>query len=388
MKQPIILGGLLALSLAGAYLSWTSPEDPNSKDSGVTILRNTEDALRSITWTDEDKKITMTRPSDGAGDYFHFDHTDYKKIPKPAPVPEPSEEDPAAEDPAAEDGAQEPGEEGDAAAEAPEEDPPEPEYDIEEEQVIFTGGATAEEVWSAFAPLTGLRELSMVDDGSLEAYGLDEPTASIKVTTASGDSTLELGGESFGTKDRYARVNGKIYLIDDKTIRPLQFAKSRLVERRLHPFETKDIRQAEIRRNADQRAFVQGNADDQAKAFWADAAEPEEDDIEATTWMSKLLRMRVRAYPPAADVPELTPVFSFQLKGPENASWKVDVLKGQVEGKDNYYAKSQFNRLPVELTKSLADEAIAELDSLFDGKPAEEATPTEEATPATPVVPG
>lgn len=395
MKQAILFGGLLALALVGSYVTWTAEDtEEERKATDVLVYRAAEGELASITWEEEDRTVRLVQKKDAGGSYLWVEQTDRTKVKPPKAEPEAAEpEAPAEGEPAAEapvEGAAPV--EGEPAAEPAAAEAPEAPAEIKSETTQFTGNDQASEVWKAFSPMYALRELAVTPETDLAAFGLDAPKTTITVELAGRTVKLELGGEAFGTRDRYLRAEGRVFLVDDAAIRPVQFAKSRLVERRLQPLEEKDIRTIKVTRGADTRTFVQKNADDRTKSFWADGNTPDARDVEASTWLGKLFRLRVKGYVDEATAPALVPVFSFEVVGPE-ATWTVEVSKAEVEGAITWYARPSFTRALVDLTKSVADEAIDDLPTLFDGVTpppeegeAEPAAPVEEAAPTGEVV--
>jgi hypothetical protein len=354
MKQAIVLGGLLAVALVGAYVTWTAPEESVArKATDVLVYRADAGSVAAVTWTEEARTVRLEQRSDASGTWLWVEQTDRTKVVPPAP--EAVEGQPP---------------------------PPAPEPEITEESTRFTGNDQATEIWTAFAPLYALRELTLTPDTDLTTYGLDAPKATIEVALKDRSVTLEVGGEAYGTRDRYVRADGRVYLVDDATIRPIQFAKSRLVERKLQPFEEADIEQISVRRGADARAFVQKNTADRANAFWADATKPEDRDVEGTTWLGKLFRLRAKSFVDEATVGALVPVFAFDVKGADG-SWTVEIARVEKDGAVEYYARSSFLRALVDVTRSLAEEPIADLDTLFDGVAAP-AEPPVEAPPEAP----
>ncbi len=379
MNQPLVLGGLLTLALVGSYLTWTQEDEvAERKATDVMVYKADADAIGSVTWSDEDRVVRLTRPNDASGAYVWIEQTDKTKVvpPTEAEAAEGAEAAPA--EGAEAEPEQAPAEEAEAAAPAPV---------VEEKVTRFSGNEQAVETWAALAPLYAMRELTISPETDLAAFGLDAPTAKLTVELRDRTVEIEIGGESYGTRNRYARAEGRVYLLDDGLVRPLQFAKSRLVERRLHPFEEQDILGVEVSRGTETRGFVQKNPDDRTKSYWADASVPERRDIEGATWLGKLFRLRVKGYVDESAAPaELAPVFAFAVKGREGR-WTVEVLRAEVEGEVSYYAKSSFTRGLVDLTRSLADEAIADLDALFDGvspEPEEGDVPVEEGEAAEP----
>lgn len=108
---------------------------------------------------------------------------------------------------------------------------------------------------------------------------------------------------------------------------------------------------------------MHGNKDDRSASFWANADTPTEQDGAAEAWLAKLMRMRVQVYAGEVDAAKLQPVFDYTVKaGAED--WTVQVFKLEGETTE-YYAKSDYTRALVNLTESLASEAIADLDSLL-----------------------
>ena len=93
-----------------------------------------------------------------------------------------------------------------------------------------------------------------------------------------------------------------------------------------------------------------------------------------------MVAMRLAQLPRGSEV--ITPVLTFSTTG-DGQAWTVEILEGSNDGTPGYYARSDFNRALVQLTRSLATEAVDDLDNLFDGKPGEEPaeTPPADGTP-------
>jgi hypothetical protein len=385
------LGGLLAVALIASYVTWTS-EDVGQPPGEVVVLSATESSLTEIRWEDEERTVVLTRPSDAAGAYYQFDITErIKKLkpPEPEPVPEaPDAPEEAAPDEAAPDEAapdeaaaeDAPAEEPDAAADAAaEEAPAEPEYTVEERRYRFLGSKEAGDLWEAYAPLYALRELAVTADSDPAAYGLDAPKGTLSVTAGGKVTVFQVGGEAYGTRDRYLGLDGRVLLLDDKTVRPLQFARSRLIERGIIGLEEADITAVEVQFDGATRRFVQKNGADRANAFWARAEDPEQRDLEVETWVAKLLKVKLSAYPLEEDVPaSLEPVFAWTAEGAD-ARWQVEVLKSDAD----WYARTSFNRGLVRLVPSLAAAPADDLAPLFQGRAAADDEAEEEAAAPT-----
>jgi hypothetical protein len=358
MRSVIVLSVLLAGSLVGSYLTWTAPKE-TTRATDVVVFDATEDGVSQISWKDETTTVVLERRKDKAGAWFWVDATETKtEAPKAAPPP------------------------ADGSEPAP---PPAPQTVTE--RSAFLGNESALEVWSAFTPLRALRELPLGADTDLASFGLDQPKAKIEVVKGGATLVLEVGGESYGTKDRYVRFDGKIWLLDDKFLRSLQYAKARMVERRLLPFDEKGLAEISIKAPQGARSFVHMYASDAAKAYYADAGSRDKKDVEGSTWVEKLLRVKSKQFVAEGDVKQpLEPVFAFEAKGADGSAYVTEVLKTGAGPDLVYYARGTFLRGTVELTRTLVQEPADDLPALFDGQDADE---DEAAAPsAAPAAPG
>jgi hypothetical protein len=340
VRQIVVLGTLLVASLAGSYWAWTREEaDPKDADK-VAVYRAEEGDLQKIVYKAEDTTVEIAKKNDGSGDYLWVVATE--TVTKKTPPKAEGDTDAPAEEPAAE---------------------------KEVKTAVFKGNETADDVWKSFAPLLALRELQPGEDATV--FGLDAPKASVEVTRAAGALMLQIGGETWGSRDRYVGVEGKVFLVDDATLRPLQYAKTRLVDRNLQPIAEADLASITLTRGGSTVVFQQKNKEDRAKAFWARGDAAAEDAV-AATWLDKLLKLRVQTYVGEGEAPaSLEPLFSVKTEG-KGEAWTIEVSKG-ADGE--YYASSSWNRGLVKLTKSLAAEAVADLDSVMSGSGA--VTPAE-----------
>lgn len=361
MKRIGILSGLLAVALIGSYLTWTDDEAEQDETEVVVLQARTGD-LSSITWSSDDVNVKLERRTDDLGDYTWV--TVHETVDVSPPEPEPKlVPDPDGDLERRDDEASDHTESGD---ESTDEDASSEaltvaaEPVLEEREVSFKGNDKADELWDDFAPMRAERRLGSLSDIDPSLTGLDDPTATIAVQRRDETLQLRVGGETYGSRDLYVALDDEVFLIDEAMLRPLEHAKNRLVERRLHPLREPEVERLVLTRGDATRTLLQVNRDDDAQRFWADASTPDTADEDATTWLSKLFRLRAQGYDVDADL-DLSPVFTATLEG-DDGTWQVEVLTADGQ----YYARSAYNRTPVQLTRSLASELDADMSAVFD----------------------
>ncbi len=361
MRQIAVLSLLLAAALAASYWTWTADvkEAPKSGDTKVALYAATEDELQKLHWESKELSVDVERRKDARGAYSWVDATERKekkeaKAPPKPPAAEGEEIDPAepAEPtPTAEPAAPIP----EPAAEAPKE--------IETKHTSFRGGDAADTLWKDFAPLHALRELVIPAGADLATFGLAEPSAKVTVTRGGTTQEIEIGGETYGAKDRYIRTNGKVYLLAQDTTRALEFASTRLVERRVQPFvEDKLDRIDATLPDGRSLGLVQTNKDDKEKAFWAKADAPTDKYSAGDAWVTKLLKLSVRLYAEEPAAP-LTSRLTWVATS-EGESWKVELLSSTSDPIE-WFIRSEYDRALVTLTPTQASVAVSELEELL-----------------------
>ena len=158
-------------------------------------------------------------------------------------------------------------------------------------------------------------------------------------------------------------IHGEVYLVDDTKLRPLQYGKSRLLERNPQPIGESSATRITVQRGEDVRTFTQQNIEDRAQAMWTLDGQPETEHPVAGAWFGKVFKLRAKSYVAEADIPaNLTDIFSYTVSNDER-EWTISVKRDEVG--DAWYAETDFLRATIELTSSLAADAVVDLDGLF-----------------------
>ncbi len=350
VRSAAIHGGLLAVLLGAAWVKWTAEPSPDLEGE-VVLLQGEADAIEKIIWLSEKKdQAVIERKTDDRGAYLWVTYTRWKekKVEKPPEPPRPDDDTPAGPDEAPADGeadGEEPAADGTSEA-APEVELPEPEPEYDETVQVFKAGANGDTLLADLSPMTAIRKIDSVPDGKLETIGLDAPREFIELVRKGRTHKLELGGEVYGTRDRYVRDigSGEIFLVDDEILRPLKYARTRLPDRTLWSLEDDAIVSATIIGPEGANLELDHlHKDDKAKATWVRAAAPDEVDDEVKTWMDKAMGLKGTSYADPADPPtDLAPAFSLKLTGEDGTAETLEVLR---EGEDgDWWGRSEHTR--------------------------------------------
>ena len=348
MTRSVTLYGVLLVVLLGlSWEQWTSPPEPDRGDK-IELIGGTVDDVEKIVWKGEKDEATIERKTDAAGAYLWVTYTKWEEAKKPEPAPAPA--DPAAPtDPAA-----------DPAA-AP--TPPAAEPETVAKTQIFKAGDAGDKLVESLSPLLALRELTDVPADKLATLGLDAPKEHLEITRKGRTRTLDVGGEAYGSKDRYVKdtESGKIYLLDDETLRPLKYARTRLPDRAIFALPREKIATAVVSSGVGSLEIAQKNPDDKEKATWVKASEPDAAAEQVKTWMDKALQLKSTSYVGADEMPaDLTSSFRLTLRGADGKTETLEVLSA---GGD-WYARSEHTRGLVKLLKgptSALAEDVADL---------------------------
>lgn len=368
----VLLVGLLGAS----YMSWTA-EDTGEPAEGVVLVQADSESLTGLNYTSDKLVVDIQVRSDAVGDHLWVDLTEIKE--KPAPKTDPAEviEDKVPEEPAevhSDDDGHDHGDddeddtEHEAGAEDEEEEAP-VEMIREEKQQAFMAGDAGQKLMDSLAPLMAKRLIETSGDKTSE-FGLDDPDAVLTIRRqGKPDRVLEIGGEAYGVKDRYVRDtdSGKVYLVDDQTFKPLQYAKSRLPERNLIPTDKGDVVSVAVDSDGQKVTLEHRNRDDKDAEFWGVQGSEDASDV-AEAWLDKVFRLRSAGYIQTADIPTgLTPAFTMIVTGADGVATSVTVSSGNdPDGKETWYAKSTHTRELVKLHKVLASEAAEDLATVFN----------------------
>lgn len=217
-----------------------------------------------------------------------------------APAPAPTAAAPAAVAPAAPAAAP-------APAAPPAAAPGVPVHEVKETITIrqFRGSDQAEKLLDMFGPLRAARSLGPVDEAKSKELGFTDSKKSLTVNLRGQSIKYTLGGTSYGIGDAYARdPEGRAYLIAQRLPADLEFAESRLMERRLHRFERTDFDRLEVTAGGKKRVLMQHNRQDPTAYYFTEEATPDKRDDTLKNWVEKTMRMAINDYVAQGEEPQ------------------------------------------------------------------------------------
>lgn len=384
-------GVLLVAALGAAWLSWTRDKDEPPADGDVPIWEadGGKDAVGTLKYEEKGRTVMLERRMEGDGDEaegYVWGVSEREKPPK-------AESRPAA--PGAGEGNGEGKGEGEGEAEGEDkgEDkgvgagnaaapPAKPDVETKVFRVNDRGG----ELLTSFARPTAKRSLGKPADADLAELELAAPEGRIVVTAGGVDRTLEVGMMAYGGGLRYVRDagSGVVWVLEAKLVDDLKWADSRLVERALHAFEEKDVRQFQVSApgGGGPRVFTRSGEGD--KAVW--------DDETAGTWLGKLFRLRADRYVApddklhnfVDDVVE-TSVLDATFQTAEGKQGNIQLTRFGDGTDARWYAVTERTHGRVGVSRYQADEVAKDLDGLLaGGAEGGEPKPTEAAAPPGP----
>lgn len=353
-----VYGGIFALLMGAAYMRWSSPDEQKSKSTDIVVLDARNDEVSRIFWHEEKSDALLELKQDDLGSYAWVSVVERKAVKKTEEaVPPPKE---------------------DLATAKPEE--------YEETRTAFKGGEAADKLVDGFKPFKAKRLLGSIPPEKLKDLGLETPESWLEITRKGQVRRFDVGGETYGAKDRYLRdsESGKIYLIAGDSLRPLNHAKSRLPDRSLSSVKTEKLVKVRLTGSTGSVDMIQGNREDKDKAFWASAAAPEESVPMYATWLDKVLKLKSLNYLQETEIPkDLAPLFQLSLASEGAKPETVEFLQGTNEkGELDYYARGNYLRALVKLQRTVTADAAADVPAVLAARPGEDLPEDEKAKEA------
>ncbi|MFZ5445366.1 MAG: hypothetical protein ACOZQL_35575 [Myxococcota bacterium] len=262
-RSAAIQGGLAAIGLVAAYVTWQSPKD-TSKASGVTIVDAAKNSLERVRYEDGTRAVTLEKK-----DRFLVT---LAYLPGKRPVFD------AGVSVTEVDGGVDAGTV--LANVKPAELP---------DRTVFANDR-ADTVWAKLTPFEGTRALGKLPDAKLEEVGLTKSDRKLELTVAGQTRRFTISRPVGGLIGNYAQdeKSGEVFLISSSLFNDLDPNSQLLVDRRLHLFKPTEFDGFTVKANDKQQAFVQTGADIAQTTKVARAATPDKADELVKNWHEKI----------------------------------------------------------------------------------------------------
>lgn len=232
----------------------------------------------------------------------------------------------------------------------------------------FAGNQAAKDFVNEITPLRALRSLGKVQGKVLEDLGLKKSDLQVQYKCNNKTHTLAIGGSTFGSADRYARLgkDGPIYLLKADLLQNLEAAESRLMQRKLQSFALGDIDEINVTVSKRTRTLLHRDRRDTQRAQWVDKAKPDQRNELYGNWLRALDALQVSEYLGPKDAPgrdakgkagKPIPVLSISYTAEGANKGNLEVVR--VDGPTpEYYARSGSTQSWVRLVASSAKRAV------------------------------
>jgi hypothetical protein len=257
-RAAAIQGGLAALGLITAHLTWQ--REPERAPGEVAVIDAGKNDLGRVHYEDDTTAVDFERRQDASNGriWVRLVEKPAAKVPPPADPNKPV---------------------------SPAPTPATPPREVR-------GSETAEKLVDQFTPLRSPRAFGVLDAAKLKELGLDAPKKKLTVTVKGDTREYAIGQPPGGTGEAFLRDarDGRVYLMPHGMLGDLQSGPNRLVDRKLHGFETAEFDKVVISVGAKRRELVQTHRENAHAATLASEKTPEKPDQMAKNWHDMLWR--------------------------------------------------------------------------------------------------
>ncbi len=322
-------GALAAAGLLAALFVWQ--REPAGAPGEVTVVDAPSRALDKVRYEDESRFVELFRDARGDGELWVRLGT------KPRPPPEAVS---AATDGGTASASASDGGAGSTVAAvpvpaAPEAPPPPPPRELRANEV-------AQKLFTRFAPLRASRGLGALDEKKLSEVGLAQSARKLTLTLGDGARVFSLANPPGGWGSPYLKseADGHVFLLGPSLLSDLEAGASRLVDRRLHTFESGTYDTVVVTQGTASRTFLaSGQAPGPTTLAPKDA--PDKPDEFIRNWHERVWRLMPldflgRGEEPPGGAPEV--VFRVEYRREGKPLGELTVARG---AKGEFYARTE-----------------------------------------------
>ncbi len=229
---------------------------------------------------------------------------------------------------------------------------------------IYPGTDKAKGLFAELMPLPAVRRLGPADPARLPTFGLDKPVASLRLVLGERTHELQIGNATYGGNTVYVRAqDGDVYLMKSSKLTDFKAGANSLIERQLLNVPREKVARLVIGAGTQRRELVHRNAEQRGKAFYADPSDAEKRLNLATSWVDRVLRLRV--IEPSAKKPDAAPALSLEVLGESGALGKLSLWPASG---GSAVAESSMFSTPVTIAGSTVESILKDIEAVLTEK--------------------
>jgi hypothetical protein len=233
----------------------------------------------------------------------------------------------------------------------------------------FVANDKVDKLLKKYADFEAIRSLgSDFDAQQLAKFKFDSPLRKLTIALKSGDRNFELGGRTHGARDHYLRAVGRreIFLVAKKTIADLESPASQLMQRKIIEVSMQDVASVVIKAAKESKTVLRQNRLSTKDAFWASEAKPDERSETLGNYLDKALKLTARKYGTAeTKLPSGTLLFEMSWRDESDKPLQTLRLFKSDGKRLSYTAQSEATRVPVEVSRSIAEQLERDLGAML-----------------------
>ena len=213
------------------------------------------------------------------------------------------------------------------------------------------GNESAERTFALLAPLTASRLLGVLDQSKLKELGVAGSARRLKISYRDKSHGFVVAPSASGLGSSYLEdeEGGQVYVLGSELIRNLESASGLLIERRLHSFPTDEVQGLTVEAQGKVREFTMEGEAPQPRTLVAKGSKSP--DGFAKNWSDKVLRLfPVEVLGRGELPPSGVPVIQFKVRYFSRGDNPLGFLEVGKAGMD-FYGRSEFTagwvKLPV-----------------------------------------
>lgn len=371
----VIIHALLALfGLVFAYQTYTRKPEEETVPGGVTVAECSREQVSKLYLNTATVEVTAEPVRDGDDTTFwittrhrapdEVTSLDPTKNPRYTP-PNPKPTAAAAGSDAAAAAAGSGAPSAEPVAE-PKKDEPKKELPEANRPKRFLANGAFKGYLKRLTPVRALRSLGKLDAKQDADFGYGKTLGFLELECGGHMLELQSGSRAFGGNQRYLRdtKTGVTYLFDEPTMSDLESAQFKFMQADLHTWKPEDVEELTIAAQGAKKKLIHRDRK-LPQALWVDEAAPDKRNELYANWISRLSRLRARAYldrgaEPGSDLKaagSATAVVRVDYKVADaDKKGTLELVRVEENGVGHYYARTETTHAWVALFDSAAKE--------------------------------